>query len=386
MKHLQHGSNSDSVLVIQIPDANVFSTVSMFLFLAMVLSMLLFLGSTVKGFSSNSHSVAFSGFESINAEALNLVLHDLKEEGLVKNDGKALIMSPTLNGFEGASPLNKEVDVVKDNLETKNSLPNESFDFVFMPNFEDAKFADRILKVNGIVAFPLGYPSSAHFRKPYDYKVVYVRRQHGSVIVALKKLGLANNLVDTSPKRKLLAAEAAKTVALKGLEDVLLEPPGKDLDKSKESLKIRYLPDLLGDHSLDGYKRRVFLGVGLPEETRAAIDWFHRNYPKKGTKFEIHSHKAAPQDSVVLHTDVSEWLRKHVKEEEYVVMKAEAEVVEDMIIKKATHLVDELFLECNNEWWQTGQRRKKSVRAYWECLALYGKLRDEGVAVHQWWG
>ncbi|OIV94561.1 hypothetical protein TanjilG_25623 [Lupinus angustifolius] len=388
MKYL-HGFNSDIVLVIRIADARVFSIVSRFLFLAMVFLMLFFSGSILKGFSSNSHSVSFSGFgdsafESINAEALNSVLHNLKEEGLVKNEDKALIMSSP-NGFDGASVLNNEVDVVKDSdLEITSSLPKESYDFVFTPSFEDAKFDDGILKVNGIVAFPLSIkPSNANFRKPSHYKVVYLKPQHGSIIVALRKLSMANKLVDSSPKRKLLATEA-KAMALKGLEDALLEPPGDALDKSMEKSKIRYLPDLLSEHPLHGYKRRVFLSVGLSTENKAAIEWFHRNYPKKDTKFEIHSHIVAPEDSVVLHTDLSAWLSKHVKEEEYVVMKAEADMVEDMIRKKTTHLVDELFLECNNEWWQTGE--KKSNRAYWECLALYGKLKDQGVAVHQWWG
>ncbi|KAE9613461.1 putative aldolase-type TIM barrel [Lupinus albus] len=347
IKHL-HDFNSDTILVFQIADAHVFSTVSRFLFFAIVFVTLLFLGSILKGFSSSSHPVVFTGFgdsafESINADALNLVLNDLKEEGLVKKEDKALIMSPP-RGFEGVALLNNEVDVVKDSdLKIKNPKPDESYDFVFMPSFEDAKFADRILKANGILAFPLSTnPSDANFRKPTDYKVVYIRR-HGSIIVALRKLGLTNKLADSSPKRKLLAA-GAKTVALK-----------------------------------------VFLGIGLPEENKAAIKWFQRNYPKKNTKFEIHSHIVAPENPVLPHTDVSAWLSKHVKEEEYVVMKAEADVVEDMIRKKTTHLVDELFLECNNDWWQTSEI-KKSGRAYWECLALYGKLRDEGVAVHQWWG
>jgi len=76
---------------------------------------------------------------------------------------------------------------------------------------------------------------------------------------------------------------------------------------------------------------------------------------------------------------MSEWLRKNVKEEEFVVMKAEAEVVEDMVKSNSIGLVDELFLECK-------PKVGRSRRAYWECLALYGQLRDEGVAVHQWWG
>ncbi|KAK9266170.1 hypothetical protein L1049_000017 [Liquidambar formosana] len=83
---------------------------------------------------------------------------------------------------------------------------------------------------------------------------------------------------------------------------------------------------------------------------------------------------------------ISDWLKKNVREDEYVVMKAEAELVEDMIKAKAICLVDELFLDCKNQWQDGKKKNKKSRRAYWECLALYGRLRDEGVAVHQWWG
>ncbi|EXC16666.1 hypothetical protein L484_007712 [Morus notabilis] len=63
-------------------------------------------------------------------------------------------------------------------------------------------------------------------------------------------------------------------------------------------------------------------------------------------------------------------------------MKAEAEAVEELVRSKAIRLVDELFLECKPDHKGGTVRR----RAYWECLALYGRLRDEGVAVHQWWG
>ncbi|TQD89780.1 hypothetical protein C1H46_024672 [Malus baccata] len=48
----------------------------------------------------------------------------------------------------------------------------------------------------------------------------------------------------------------------------------------------------------------------------------------------------------VVQTRMSEWLNKNVKEKEYVVMKAEAEVVDEMVKSRAIHLVDELFLEC----------------------------------------
>ncbi|XP_061341154.1 uncharacterized protein LOC133287539 [Gastrolobium bilobum] len=395
-KHHLHGGgislNSDTVFVIKIPDARFLRIVSRSVFLAMALATLPFLGSILKGFSPSLGTVD-SGFDAtasgnINAEVLNSILHDLGEEGLLKKEDKALIVSPP-HGFEGVAMLNlnSEVYVAMDSdLERRSSFPDESYDFVFAPRFEDAMFADRILRINGILAFPLSSnPSNVGLRKQSNYRVVYLRR-YDSIIVAMRKIGLANNLVDSSPKRKLCQfATEAKTTALKGLEDVLLEPPKQQaFAKSNKNLKIKYLPEVLGD-SLEGYKRRVFIGVGLPEENKGAIEWFERNYPKKSAKFEIQSLLDAPEDPVVFHTDVSDWVSKHVKEEEYVVMKAEADVVEEMMKKRTICLVDELFLECNNEWWQAG-KRKKSGRAYWECVALYGKLRDEGVAVHQWWG
>jgi hypothetical protein len=303
----------------------------------------------------------------------------LGDEGLLKKEDKALIMSPPF-GFEGGVSLlnwNTEVDLVV----------HEFYDFVFTTSFEDAVSADRVLKINGVVAFPLSVDDSsdAGFRKQSNYKVVYLRR-YDSIFVALRKIGLENSLVDNSPKRRLCQfATVAKINALKGLEDALLEPPRQDSDEAnKNYLKINYLPELLGD-SLEGYRRRVFIGVGLHDENKAAIEWFERNYPKKGTKFQMHSLQVAPEEPDVPQTDFSAWLSKHVREDEYVVMKAEANVVEQMMRKKTICLVDELFLQCDNEWWQTRQR-KKSGRAYWECLALYGRLRDEGVAVHQWWG
>jgi hypothetical protein len=303
----------------------------------------------------------------------------LGDEGLLKKEDKALIMSPPFGFQGGASLLNwkTEVDLVM----------HDFYDFVFTTSFEDAVSADRVLKINGVVAFPLSVDDSsdAGFRKQSNYKVVYLRR-YDSIFVALRKIGLENSLVDNSPKRRLCQfATVAKINALKGLEDALLEPPRQDSDEAnKNYLKINYLPELLGD-SLEGYRRRVFIGVGLHDENKAAIEWFERNYPKKGTKFQMHSLQVAPEEPDVPQTDFSAWLSKHVREDEYVVMKAEANVVEEMMRKKTICLVDELFLQCDNEWWQT-RRRKKSGRAYWECLALYGRLRDEGVAVHQWWG
>lgn len=386
-QHLQGGRiglTSDAFLVIKVPDTRFLRVVSRSLFLALFFVAFPFLGSFLKGlvvsgFDAIVVNASTSTFVSINVEVLNSILHDLGDEGLLKKEDKALIMSPP-RGFEGGDSLlnwNSEVDVV---------MHDESYDFAFAPSFEDAVSADRVLKIDGIVAFPLRLDdsSNAGFRKQSNYKVVYLRR-YDSIFVALRKIGVENNLVDSTPRKRLCQfATVAKTTALEGLEDALLEPPRQDSAKSNKNLKIKYLPELLGD-SLDGYKRRVFVGVGLREENKAAVEWFERNYPKKSTKFEIHSLQVASEEPNVPQTDVSAWLSKHVKADEYVVMKAEADVVEEMMRKKTICLVDELFLQCNNQWWQTG-KRKKSGRAYWQCLDLYGRLRDEGVAVHQWWG
>lgn len=77
-------------------------------------------------------------------------------------------------------------------------------------------------------------------------------------------------------------------------------------------------------------------------------------------------------------------MKKNVKKE-YVVKKVESEVAEEMIEKKAVCLVDEMFLECNNQWQDEGKKKNdKSQRAYLECMTLYERLGDEGVPVHQW--
>lgn len=386
VKHLRGGRiarNSDTIMVITIPNAQVLRVLSRAMFMTLVLVTLPFLGSILEeGFSSTSHRSVASGFEaefpgSISAQILNLLLHDLVDEGLLRKDDKALIVGPP-NGIEGGILFrNNEFDEVMDSdSQRQSTFSDESYDFVFTSSSIDAKFVDRILKTDGIVAFPLDSTSIA-FKDQYHYRVVFLRR-YSSIIVALRKTDPDYKTAESSTRRKLFQlGPEAKKAALKGLEDVLLEPPGYVLPKSKKYLnKFKYLPDLTGD-SLESYNRRIFIGVGSPEENRGVIQWFQKNYPKN-KKFEIHNLQDEPS------TDVSAWLFKHAKEEEYVVLKAEADVVEKMIRKRAISLVDELFLECKNEWWHADKR--KSSRAYWECLALYGRVRDEGVAVHQWWG
>eukprot|EP00257_Ricinus_communis_P026359 XP_025013773.1 uncharacterized protein LOC8266838 [Ricinus communis] len=204
----------------------------------------------------------------------------------------------------------------------------------------------------------------------------------------MRKTSLSNELVDSSVKRRLFELELkAKKTALKGLEDVLLEPPRKFLGEPRKYLKkFNYLPDLLGD-SLEEYQRRVFVDVSSQEEKDGVMAWFNENYPTRKQNFEIFNIEMAREGlskTAEASVNISDWLMKNVKEDEFVVLKAEAEVVEEMIRRRTVGLVDELFLECQNQW-QNGEGNK-GKRAYWECLALYGRLRDKGVAVHQWWG
>ncbi|KAJ0742191.1 hypothetical protein HanPI659440_Chr10g0361361 [Helianthus annuus] len=193
----------------------------------------------------------------------------------------------------------------------------------------------------------------------------------------LRKEYIASN---PTPHRRLVF-EQRKAEAIKSFENVLLEPPRGASGKSKTyTKKTRYLPDLMDD-SLQDYPRLVFIDVN------GDAGWFIENYPTRNKNFEIYQVETTmPEtndvDDMYVETEIPDWLRENVKKCEYVVMKAEADVVEELINHKVIDLVDELFMECKYQC----MRCKKCKRPYWKCLALYGQLKDLGVAVHQWWG
>ncbi|KAG4210972.1 hypothetical protein ERO13_A02G078400v2 [Gossypium hirsutum] len=358
-KALKNGINlqSGARLIVKVPRSRVFKLLARFL---TVLALTLFL-------------LPWSGIRFIVNDEPALPIYTIKPEGnsfLTKTD---MEFSST-NDFDRLM-----------------LIPDESFDFIFTENIQSAlEFIDRSLKVGGTVAVQQ-LDSSLSFYKPSNYKIVYFRKFNSNLFV-MKKVENAQPI--PSSQRRLLGynTSEAKRAALKKLEDVLLEPPRASSGTSRTYLKrTKYLPDLLGD-SLESYTRRVFIDVGLRnKDGDSATTWFLKNYPTRNLKFEMYKIETLTKDSTkkevpqtAVETGMSGWLRKNVKEEEYVVMKAEAEVVEDMVKSKAIRLVDELFLECKPKG--LGGRKNMSRRAYWECLALYGKLRDEGVAVHQWWG
>ncbi|GAB2271413.1 hypothetical protein Dimus_006251 [Dionaea muscipula] len=336
------------------------------------------------------------------ATVLPLLFRDLVNEGLIKRGDKALIVGSDhgdeLSNVIFSSVITSSGDDVEliqrsDVHRQGFVVPDEAFDFAFSNRFHvDAEFIERMLKVGGIAVVHLGNEPSQAFNKPVNYKIVYLRRL-SSTFMAMKKTAYSRASSPQYPQqRKLLEfTDEERKAALKKLEDVLLEPPRSATGKSSTYLKrTRYLPDLLND-SLEGYPRRVFIDVGVAEKD--GTGWFEKNYPARNKDFEKYRIETVPgpeipdadqdddDDEPTAEAGMSEWLRKNVKEEEYVVMKAEAEVVEEMLNNKAIDLVDELFMECKPKG-----KGNYTRKAYWECLALYGRLRDLGVAVHQWWG
>lgn len=382
------------------------------------------------------HEMAYSP---MNLEFFPMIFQDLANEKLLRMGDRSLLVT---NGNEEGiynSQVVKDYnpDLISFSDSTKQNLvPNETFDFVLAYGYpQSSNFIERALKVGGILVVPLNdNPLVDEFPLPSNYKIVYVRK-FDSTIVAIKKIKnastnsstrrLLNALETTAEKvsgsssrnRKLFDKEHltslsheptqlesefvrsadftnANMAALNKLEDVLLEPPRAASGRSSAYLKkTHFLPDLMGV-PLESYPRRVFIDVGLQEKNEKSSDnyhstWFSKHYPTKNTKFEMFKIETVTEESTgkeipLSNINMIDWLQKNVKENEYVVMKAEADVVEEMLKNKSVRLIDELFLECKHQGIKKSD--KKHRRAYWECLSLYGLLRDEGIAVHQWWG
>ncbi|KAJ4967496.1 hypothetical protein NE237_019345 [Protea cynaroides] len=384
----------DNQKIFKLPNFRVLKVIVRSVLLALTIMTFPWLGSFASGDPSFSFNAAAASEARINGEQLlPLLLQDLANEGLLKSDVKALFVSHQ-SYMDGPQMLNahQEIDIISESdVDRQSSIPGGTFDFIFATDFRASEFIDRSLKSGGIVAIQLSNDASNAFYRPSNYKIVYLRHFE-STVLAMKKTDAAQ--INSPVNRRLFGLSSdAKRAALNGLEDVLLEPPRASSEKqSKKYLKrTKYLPDLIGD-SLEEYPRRVFIDVGLPDkDDNVSAKWFAQNYPTRNRDFEMYkietvnegvSGEAIPQLSM------SDWLTKNVQEEEYVVMKAEAEMVEEMVKSRAINLVDELFLECKHQGLggRKNKNKTKSKRAYWECLALYGRLRDEGIAVHQWWG
>ncbi|KAK3038336.1 hypothetical protein RJ639_031432, partial [Escallonia herrerae] len=387
------------LVIIRFPHSWVLKLIARAVFLAFAIVSFPWFSLKVGGFTPYFEGGALGADEftldPINVEMLPLLFRDLANEGLLKMGDRALFVS---NGNQKEAIYNSQIatdninmDLIKHSDPKQQGLvPDETYDFAFAHCFSAVeKFIDRALRVGGIVVVELNDKPTLAFQKPSNYKIIYLR-SFGSTFVAMRKTISFSDTNSPTQRRLCGIPSEAKKAALKKLEDVLLEPPRAASGKSSRYLKrTRYLPDLTGD-SLETYSRRVFIDVGLPEKNDAVAGnggWFAKHYPTRNKDFEIYKIETVTEESSgreVAQVGMSDWLRKNLKGDEYVVMKAEAEVVEEMVKSKAIRLVDELFLECKHQGIK-GQG-ERSRRAYWECLALYGSLRDEGVAVHQWWG
>ncbi|XP_011088137.1 uncharacterized protein LOC105169445 [Sesamum indicum] len=383
------GLNSETLLIIKLPDSRALSIISRSLFLAMVLLALPSLGSMIRAasnaplFEPDANLGFADGFD-----VLPILLRDLVEEGLIKKGHKGFVLATSMPETEDDFEFlkNAGIDLLTGaDLRRRKLGEHQVFDFAFMPSFHGIQLIDGVLKDGGLVISPLDPDPSGELRLLRNFKIVYLRRFQNTVI-AMRKAGASLNSMVSSARKQAFCGVTPekKRAALKGLEDVYLEPP-RQAALVQSSRKIKFLPDLLKD-SLEEYPRRIFISDDL-----SAVDWFYKNYPRGHQEFEVYNMEVEINKNGLSkrvesqETAVSNWITKKVRHEDYVVMKAEAEMVEEMLKDKTLCLVDELFLECKNQWQQDGEEGNGGKRAYWQCLTLYGKVRDEGIAVHQWW-
>ncbi|CAL5085670.1 unnamed protein product [Urochloa decumbens] len=304
---------------------------------------------------------------------LPVLLAKLKDRGYPRHGGRAAVFL----GDPGLwLPFLQQNHVAPVSAAELRAIPDESVDLAVVGRGAGVDFGlvDRVLKVGGVAAVFAASPSPPQL--PGNYKVVVFAPREGAV--AAEKTGTSSGSVAALPHhRKLLAVPGNKEDVLDGLEGVLLEPPQKR--HAIRRLRPKYLPELTGD-SLEGYRRRVFIDVA-PAPGGGAASWFMKHYPRGRHEFESVRLTAAGEAA----EGIGDWLEGNVGEEDYVVVKAGVEAAEEMLRKGAAVVrrVDELFLDCGEGG--GGGSSNSGRRPYWQCLALYGRLRDQGVAVHQWW-
>lgn len=358
--------NPDAIFVIKLPDSRSLRVISRSLFLAVVLLALPSIGSII---GANSYAPPLydpdadsDSYTSNWIENLPALLHDLMEEGLIRKGHKGFVLGSGIRGIED-DLRDAGVDLVA------GAGAHRVFDYIYAPSFSGIELMDGAVKDGGLAIAPLAADLSAELRLLRSFKIVYLRRLGDNTVVAMRKsAALSGGAV---VKQCGIAPEKKKEAALRGLEDVYLEPPRPAKKSGFTSRKIRFLPDLMKD-PLDEYPRRVFIA-----DDANALDWFYKNYLMRGQEFEVYDMEGQEREG--------DWIAKTgVKAEDYVVVKAEAGVVEQMLRDNTLCVVDELFLECRNGS-EEEEEEKGRRRAYWECVALYGRVRDEGIAVHQWW-
>lgn len=308
-----------------------------------------------------------------DAVFLPTIFRDLKRRGLFHPGDRVLFLSHRARSRLTRMARRNRMELVTGCLGggaargCRGTIPDGTLDFVFSGNgFPDTQLVDRALKVGGVAVVRLSSKQAVPYRMASNYRIVYIRT-FDSTVVAMKKLVGQSQPTAVPRRRRLLALPEARKEALNMLEDVLLEPPQHSLSgrKSLEAYlkRLRFLPDLTGD-DLHGYPKRIFIEVvpksstgGGGDDDRSAARWFSHHYPTRKLPFEI-LRLELEEDTPSASEELSAWLTSNLREEEYIVMKAEAGVVEAMIRSGAASLVDELFLECGGGWGETGLLRR----------------------------
>ncbi|KAL2492410.1 Uncharacterized protein Adt_28038 [Abeliophyllum distichum] len=142
---------------------------------------------------------------------------------------------------------------IESDLNQNKLSQNDVFDLVFALNFREIKLIDGVLKNGAIVIVPLSNDSPNVLQEQTNYRIVYLRQFENEkilyehilddekTVVALRKTGASNGLMNSSTKDASCgtASEVMKS-ALKGLEDVYLEPSRQALIKSWNRVHLRF--------------------------------------------------------------------------------------------------------------------------------------------------
>ncbi|KAG6534736.1 uncharacterized protein LOC121989323 [Zingiber officinale] len=303
---------------------------------------------------------------------LPMLLRDLRREGLLVASarGPAIFL-----GNPGA-----RIALVKQNKMFpvmteigRMAVPDHSVDFVLdADGFCDASFVfvDRILRIGGVAIIRLSVDPSRIFHLPTNYKIVYIR-QFGSTIVGIKKMTHAI---------ARLEANSAEFEDIRIGRKLLAVP--EQIDKLPKNQIGR---KLLAQSNSNLLRASEYALLGLALDLKS-LAMFH-----KKIKQHVHRHWAPCTNEhqelfevIILDimekgngaigaTGIAEWLLDNASQDEFELMTFEAEVIEELPKKtKAIGIVDEFLLKRTSQW------------PYWECSTLYGRLRNEVVAVRQW--
>ncbi|ERN02886.1 hypothetical protein AMTRI_Chr04g250170 [Amborella trichopoda] len=387
------GPTDPNQLIIMLPNSRVMRLLARSVFLAIALVSFPWLGSL--GSMLDASAARATTLNPIPAllmpegDLLDEMIRDLMEQGLLKPSDKTLCV-----GIDSARSL-EEQGFMPDQINLDDEIQPGIYDFVLASEHFPASIVDRALKPGGIAAGPLAAP----FRVGPNFKIVYLRKFQATAI-ALKKL---NEPSSTASVTSITGCTPSKAATMQKLEEILLEPPRESWIKGGEYLnRVKFLPNVAADY-LSAYPRRVYIEVATRSKgfrDEGVGPWFRKHYPTNGQEFDfyrVEKVKGGSYAATVTWTrrratregteeeageeGLSEWVRRSVREEEYVVMEVGGfDVVREMVESGAICLVDELFFKCPH-----AAPQGAVGRAYWECISLYGLLRERGVAAHQWW-